>query len=1152
MRQLLLVAAVLSCLGAADAQNALPNPSFEEGADQPTGWTLSAGAGKWDGPGHTGKHCLTITGDGKNANFWSTPMPDLPAMGIYRMSFWARALPGTSGGCFVSGPSFCNRDYGLSDTWRRYSSVLCIPGKTAGGVCRLGQWTVNGSGQFDDVELRPVLPVHAATADGLTLGDGEEIAGTAYSFRTNLGGPGSNYSRCLQSATAGFNSSRWCFGPGNEVVYRLQPGALAQAAASVTVNVGYYSAGTCVIEAAREPGQWQPVGQLNGLGSKTFPLPGALFPTPAVYLRLRSPGAAEKSADFAPGSFQVHGLEYKATLAQDAGRCSGATSFLDVTKSDPRVAVAVQSLGSLLPGDEQAVLAVTSQAGGQLEASLTLRPGQTTRRLAQATAGQEARLTIPYGVAGAGDYQMALRVTLDGVPLWEAGTDFHVPTLYAADYGYAIAARPNMDLWWCESTYKIGLTRTAPTTPAPVRMAAARNEYEPVQVVLRPKTALTGLAATLSDFTGPGGASIPASAFTIRKAEYLKVTIPTDGSSCVGWWPDPLPALRVGADVPDAPLPAGQNVPLWVTVKVPQNARAGLYKGSLTLKAGADTVPVPIQLQVYDFTMPSKSHLTTCWGWSMGNVQRYHNLTNAEDVAKVRDLYLQDFREHRIAPYSFGGNIKVEVQGANWSGGTVVADQAAEGSHSLVVVDDSPKANVAAAPTKMLPVEKGAAYRFSWAVKTDKPGQNYHLTLGCHNASGTWFSGRNIDLIFPGTGEWQRKEITLPADRFPDGCTQLDLSLRGAQWSDKGERTGTTWWDDLYLGKADGGPNLIADPSFEIGSSNVKVVVDWSAFDAEAHKYLDEYGFTGFRLPLQFLGGGRDPSFVKGRIGPFEEGTPEYERLFASYARELQDHLEQKGWLDKAYLYWFDEPEPGDYDFVRRTNERIHRAAPKLNRMLTEQPEPALFGAVDTWCPVTFNYDRTSCQARQKAGEKIWWYVCCGPRAPWPGLFIDHGATELRVWMWQTWQNKVQGCLVWESTWWNSSGSPIKPQNPWTDPMGWTPEGGCWGNGDGRFIYPANRDYPHDKRPYVEGPVDSIRWEMLREGLEDYEYLYLLNQCIQKKLPGAAAYAKLLEVPPTISEDLTHFAREPQPIYAQRAKIAAALEKLKADRLGIK
>ena len=227
-------------------------------------------------------------------------------------------------------------------------------------------------------------------------------------------------------------------------------------------------------------------------------------------------------------------------------------------------------------------------------------------------------------------------------------------------------------------------------------------------------------------------------------------------------------------------------------------------------------------------------------------------------------------------------------------------------------------------------------------------------------------------------------------------------------------------------------------------------------------------------------------------------------------------------------------------------------AAPKITRMLTEQPEAAIAGDINLWCPVTPAYDAKACHDRQKLGERIWWYVCTGPKAPLAGLFIDHGATDLRAWMWQTWQNDVQGCLVWESTWWDGGKAPQGVQNPWTDPMGWTPDGGTWGNGDGRFIYPANQDYPNDKRAYVEGPVDSIRWEMLREGLEDWEYLYLLREAINKKVPGAAQFAPLLKVPSNISEDMANFCREPKPIYAQRAKLAAALEKLQVDKLGVK
>lgn len=1147
MRYLLPLAVFLGV--AAHAQNVLPNSSFEEGADQPAGWELQGGSGKWESAGHTGRRCLSVTGDGQNSNFWAAVLPDLPVMGVFRMSFWGRSLPGTSGGCFVSGPDFCNRDYGFTENWSRYSSVLCIPSRRPGAVCRLGQWTVNGTGQFDDVELRPVLPVYATEGE-VVLGDGEEVAGNQYTFKPNYGGPGSNHSRCLVSATASFNSSRFCFGPGSEVIYKQQVGATEQTAARVHVNVGYYQAGTCVVEAAREPGQWQQVGQINALAAKDFDLPASLFPAAAIYIRLRSPGNEEKSADFAPGSFQVHSYEYEATLAQDLGHVTGATSFLDVLQAGDAAKVEVLSMGTLLPGgDQKIVLRVTAQKSMTAQATVQIDSGAASVMKQQLVAGQPAEVSIRYGVETDGNHTLNLSLNADNAQVWQAQTEFFVPSLYAGNYGHLIAAGKDMALWWCEGTYKVSQERAAPQEQAPVRFAAARNEYEPVQIVLRPNTALPSLSARIGDFAGPGSAKIPHSAFSLRTVEYLKVTIPTDGSSTPGWWPDPLPTLT-----PGRALAAGRNYPIWLTVKVPADARAGLYNGKLSLDTGSSKATVPIQLQVYDFTMPAKSHLTTCWGFSWGRVTQYQNLTNPDDQRKVHDLYMQDFREHRIAPYDFSqfGPIGVSVTGVNWSGGKIVDDQAAEGKHSLMVVDDSTTGNVEAAPLKNLPIEQGATYRISWVAKTAQPDQKVHLTLGCHDANGQWFSGRNIDLIYDGSTDWKRQEVTLGPERFPAGCTQVNLSLRGAQWSEKGENTGTVWWDDLYFGKADGGPNLIPDPSFEEGYGQVKVLVDFTGFDREAERYIDQFGFNAFALPIHFLGYGRTPSFTKGRIGPFEEGTPEYERIFADYLKQLQDHLEQKGWLDEQYIYWFDEPEPGDYDFVRSTNERIHKYAPKLNRMLTEEPQPALFGAVDTWCPVTFNYDRRKCQARQAAGEKVWWYVCTGPRAPYAGLFIDHGATDLRVWLWQTWQNAVQGCLIWESTWWDSTGSPHRPQNPWTDPMGWTPDGGTWGNGDGRFLYPANQDYPNDKRPYVEGPVDSIRWEMLREGLEDWEYLYLLNQCIQRKLPGAAQYARLLEVPKAISEDMTHFAREPQPIYVHRAKVAAALEKLKADQLGVK
>jgi hypothetical protein len=222
--------------------------------------------------------------------------------------------------------------------------------------------------------------------------------------------------------------------------------------------------------------------------------------------------------------------------------------------------------------------------------------------------------------------------------------------------------------------------------------------------------------------------------------------------------------------------------------------------------------------------------------------------------------------------------------------------------------------------------------------------------------------------------------------------------------------------------------------------------------------------------------------------------------------------------------------------------------------MLTEQFEPPLFGSVDLWCPVTFNYDRTGAWARQKAGEEVWWYVCTGPREPYCTLFIDHPAIELRMWLWQTWQRRVQGILIWETTWWTSPQQfpDDRVQNPWDDPMAYVADvSGTWGNGDGRFLYPPNRD-PNGNRetPFLSGPVDSIRWEMLGDGIEDWEYFRLLESAVTRAEAAGPREAlvssarKLLTVPDGITSDLTRFTTDPQKLLRHRALMAEAIEAL--------
>lgn len=351
---------------------------------------------------------------------------------------------------------------------------------------------------------------------------------------------------------------------------------------------------------------------------------------------------------------------------------------------------------------------------------------------------------------------------------------------------------------------------------------------------------------------------------------------------------------------------------------------------------------------------------------------------------------------------------------------------------------------------------------------------------------------------------------------------------------------------------------------FDGQGADKQVKLGWDAFDAAAEKYLAPNGrklvsvpFNSFMLEVQGLGGGTFHSRVEGSFGGFKAGTPEYERLIGDYLKQLEAHLKEKGWLKKAYVYWFDEPDPKDYPFVVDVMQRMKKHAPGLCRMLTEQPEKELLGHVDLWCGLTPEWTPQKVAERRAAGEEVWWYICCGPKAPHIGLFIEHPGVELRLWGWQSWQYGVQGILIWSTNYWTSGTAfPKSLQNPWQDPMSYvsgygTPVGAkqFWGNGDGRFFYPPRRDPNQPSDPVIQPPISSLRWEALRDGVEDYEYFVLLKETVEKARGKAdAALLKeaeaLLTVPESISKNTTAFTSDVRPLLEHRSTVARMIERL--------
>ena len=148
---------------------------------------------------------------------------------------------------------------------------------------------------------------------------------------------------------------------------------------------------------------------------------------------------------------------------------------------------------------------------------------------------------------------------------------------------------------WLANVYPNSVPRPADLR-RPLGCFACPGEYEPMAVALRSLKALEGVACTVSDLVGPG--KIPARAVEVRTVRCWPQRL---GSSWSTEWrvmPELLEAKR------SVDVPADTTQEFWLTLRVPDDAKAGLYKGTATLRAeNAGEAVVPVSVEVLPFKL---------------------------------------------------------------------------------------------------------------------------------------------------------------------------------------------------------------------------------------------------------------------------------------------------------------------------------------------------------------------------------------------------------------------------------------------------------------------------------------------------------------------------------------------------------------------
>jgi len=360
----------------------------------------------------------------------------------------------------------------------------------------------------------------------------------------------------------------------------------------------------------------------------------------------------------------------------------------------------------------------------------------------------------------------------------------------------------------------------------------------------------------------------------------------------------------------------------------------------------------------------------------------------------------------------------------------------------------------------------------------------------------------------------QVRDFTLPAH------TPLPTAVSFA--ARKRQMGGEEDWGTMKLRYAD----FLADYYIDYDSLYRKGAPDFEIID-----HLHKQGrLVAFNLGNVFNAGIKGKDVAKAVAATVARIRPAYEKAKA------------RGLLEYAYIYGFDERGKDQFPLLEQCAQALRKAFPEVLLMTTSYDHS--FGlescvkTIDAWCPLTPKFDMAKAEQVRAAGKSVWWYICCSPKNPYANWFVESDAIESRLLMGaMTAKYRPDGFLYYALSIWNRN-KPIE-SGPFTD---WNPVSWTTYHGDGSLFCSG----PDGK------PVPTIRLENYRDGMEDFAYACILEECIRrvqaKPKPTAAERRWLttaqaaLTVPTELVTTMGEYSHDPQPLLAWRQALGKLIE----------
>ena len=639
-----------------------------------------------------------------------------------------------------------------------------------------------------------------------------------------------------------------------------------------------------------------------------------------------------------------------------------------------------------------------------------------------------------------------------------------------------------------------------------VEIDVFKNEHEGAQLMFTPTLDVASYTLTTSDLklVGDDSITLPKETFEIFHQMYMPVTAIKDVDTLTGkgMYPEALMPYENAVMHKLNKVYGGDNQGIWIEAFPSEEQTAGLYKGNWTLSIDGVNYTIPVEVSVYDYTLSDAKHSTSLFFSPWQDVA----ICEGNTTIDLQESYANFLLEHRIEVgqlpgndatiYNLDGALDTFIEQAKkvanderctrysfpYSHTAIDCVRTIEdASKKLSLVDDVVTCTSKDYTKSILEKIAQASLDSDGVYNLLEKMETYYVYFDEYTSS---------DKL----GEAQYTNIVTPI-WYAEVANHLIISMARERGDDSVLTTEEAEILDEYFDIID------KDRSLSVAFNETYTWESWA------------YG--QFLLSLEYKH--TDITPYNGMTG--REYRKHLYRL-AEYSRNY-NQTAQTDFIDSVTTF-------GGYQYEFRPIDQIELlegAMAKLTAQFSDFEQEVLDDTknmknmtIGEWtdeldfktiyCPTEPDYGTKATQEfydefthfwYEDDEAEVWSYTAIEPRDPNPSYHMEGALITSRLYSWMMYDYGIQGNLYWHIMLNRNyqRGELEYVQDYYTNPIRYG--GGRGANGEGFLLYPGK---VYDvKWNGVDGagdditsPVASIRLKSIRDGLEEYDIMYAIDE----------------------------------------------------------